>query len=63
MANDHPQARDMLTMLIRLDDHRLDVHSMCEAASFGAAGFLTKDQVGTDLVPLLLRVLDSMEAG
>ncbi len=28
-----------------------------EAARLGAAGFLTKDQVGTDLVPFLFRVL------
>ncbi len=123
IVDDHPLARDMLATLIRLDDHRLDLHSVCEAVSgeeavararvykphvilmdirlpgmdgfeaarkireglpsvqlimvtavgdsgerreatrLGTAGFLTKDQVGTDLVPLLSRVLDSLKAG
>lgn len=34
-----------------------------EAASLGAAGFVTKYQAGTDLIPLLSRVMDSLEAG
>lgn len=114
VVDDHPRARGMLATLIRLDDHRLDVQSLCEvvsgeeavaqvrvykphvvllgimlpgisgleaarkiredlpsvhivmvtaigepyqrqeAARLDAAGFLTKDRVGTDLVPLLL---------
>lgn len=122
VVDDHPQARDMLTTLILLDDRRLDVQSICEAATgeegvvraqlynphvvlmdiglpgirgFDAArkikeaipsvevvmvtawddpdykeeaakmgvGFLTKYQVGTDLIPLLSRLLGPPEAG
>ncbi len=123
VVDDHPRARDMLSTLIRWDDQRLDVYSVCEAVSgeeavararaykphvilmdinlpgmdgfeaarriredlplvhvvmvtavgersqrqeaarLGAAGFLTKDQVGTDLVPMLSRVLDSIGVG
>ncbi len=34
-----------------------------EAAKLGVSGFLTKDRVGTDLVPLLSQVLDSISVG
>lgn len=117
VVDDHPRARDMLATLILLDDRRLDVQSICDAASgeeatqhariykphavlmdinlpgisgfeaarkikeelpsaailmvtaveepgqrqealaLGAAGFVTKDRVATDLVPLLSQVL------
>lgn len=33
VVDDHPRARDMLTTLILLDDQKLDIRSICEAAS------------------------------
>lgn len=38
-----------------------ELHQRQEAARLGAAGFLTKDRAGTDLVPLLLQVLSTEE--
>ena len=33
IVDDHPRARDMLSTTISFDDERLDVYSICEAAS------------------------------
>ncbi len=123
VVDDHPRARDMLAMLIHLDEGRLDVQSVCEvdsgeeaiqcariyqphvvlmdiglpgisgleaarrirdelpavpivmvtagegpgqrqeATALGAAGFLTKDRVATDLVPLLSQLLRGPSGG
>ena len=117
IVDDHPRARDMLATMILLDDEKLDILSICDAASgeeatqlareyqphvvlmdikmpgidgleaariikeehpsaailmvtaveepgqrqaataLGAAGFITKDRVATDLVPMLSLLL------
>ena len=63
VADDHPRARDMLATVILLDDDKLDIQSIYEAASGEDATQLARDyQPHVVLMDIRMPGIDGFEA-